>query len=184
MLRQVADDGLDFESLRSESPMAGRIELGVWQMLDQTATISVGPLTDKRRQLDSERITRVHWQQLGLAGLTIGNQISTKLPRRSELADETVPAFGAEGTAVGFAASTDDIQIDRSARPIIRTKLTQHAASYCYGVCGTECAISCAVASDGYQPVKIGIAAEQFAWQIKPMGNGSPFHRTLHGVSP
>src|ERR1035437_7100292 len=101
MLRQVADDGLDFESLLSESPIASRIEFGVWQMLDQTATISVGPLTDKRRQLDSERITRVHWQQLGLAGLTIGNQISTKLPRRSELADETVPAFGAKGTAVG-----------------------------------------------------------------------------------
>lgn len=80
MLRQVADDGLDFESLRSESPMAGRIELGVWQMLDQTATISAGPLTDKRRQLDSERITRVHWQQLGSAGLTIKDQISTKRP--------------------------------------------------------------------------------------------------------
>jgi hypothetical protein len=126
----------------------------------------------------------VHWQQLGLAGLAIGNQISTKLPRRSELADETVPAFVAEGTAVGFTTSTDDIQVDRSTRPIIRAKPTQHAASYCHGVCGAECAISCAVASDGYQPVKIGIAAEQFVWQIEPMGNGSPFHRTLHGVSP
>jgi len=29
MLWQVADDGLDFESLRRESPLAGRIELGV-----------------------------------------------------------------------------------------------------------------------------------------------------------
>ena len=118
-------------------------------VVDNMSKQFVGPLTDKRRQLDSERITRVHWQQLGLAGLTIGNQISTKLPRRSELADETVPAFGAEGTAVGFTTSTDDIQIDRSARPIIRAESTKHVAGYGHGICGTECAFSCGIAGDG-----------------------------------
>jgi hypothetical protein len=146
--------------------------------------ISFGPLTNRRRLLDSEWVTGSRWQQLGLVGLIIRDQISTKLSRRSELADETLPAFGPESAAVGFTTSTQDIQIDRSARPIIRAKPAQHAASYCHGVCSTEISISCAVASDGYQPVKIGIVAEQLAWQIGPMGNGSPFHRTLHGVSP
>jgi hypothetical protein len=118
-------------------------------VVDNMSKLFVGPLTNKRHQLDSEWITGVHCLQLGLAGLAIGNQISTKLPRRSELADETVPAFGAEGTAVGFTTSTDDIQIARSARPIIRAESAKHATGYGHGVCGTECAISCGVAGDG-----------------------------------
>jgi hypothetical protein len=112
------------------------------------------------------------------------DDITEELARGGELANQTDAAARTKRLTVVFTTGAKHVNVTSFAGPIIRAESAKHATSHSHGICGTECANSCSIAGEGYQPVKVRTATGQIGWQTGPLGKGSTFTKTWHGVSP